>query len=769
MRKLYLMVGAPGVGKSRWIRENELQNYVLSPDDIRDIMGTPKYKLNPTDNKIQASIDHSREGHVWKLYNQLLEERMQRGETIVADSTHLYKGAFSQYNKLRQKYHYEVYIVDMMADIYEHLGAKKTAELIIKQDSLRDGYHKVGAPVVYKYMHRYEKFREGANLQWITYIKPINPEYRNVVPVFPAMDMSNFNPANYPVSFKESIEPTLTNMNNFDTIKIIGDIHGDYTNLKEVFEDHHKGTAYIFVGDYLDRGYENAKVLKFLNDLKGNNIFFLRGNHELHWQQLLYQGALRGTFGHTTIKELSKELGYQESLAMLKNLEGQLQDYLYFTFNGEEYLISHVGIEPLAYGMFETRVGLMNESEFIMGLGELYNDNPYDTDVDARINNEEQPHFYQFHGHRNEFGSSVGDWSNNLTQEGEFRYAVLSLDNDEISLYTHHLLTVDGPEAESLKDKLEHNVHIDNKPLEDGIVANNFSKEAFYHGNWDKMTTKARGLFTRDNEVVGRGFTKFFNEDEKPTDSLDTLHYPVIGYRKYNGFLGLVFWDKETNKMKVYTKGGTGRYANLARKVLKNSNNWTKLTKYFKYAWAKDTTVLFEIVAPDKDPHIVQYDLNKAYPIAVIINDIEEHYSEVGEAFWKIKEHNGLFLAENQKDLIQAIKYDQFKNPTQEGIVLRGANKQLKIKSPFYYTAKELRRLMNKDKASYEHYLELKQQARKEGNYNYKPFEYPTLDEYSFHYFNSREWLTYVRDREIRNFSPELALEIYDKLGVHDM
>ena len=35
MRTLLLMRGAPGSGKSTWIKENNLEQYTLSPDTIR--------------------------------------------------------------------------------------------------------------------------------------------------------------------------------------------------------------------------------------------------------------------------------------------------------------------------------------------------------------------------------------------------------------------------------------------------------------------------------------------------------------------------------------------------------------------------------------------------------------------------------------------------------------------------------------------------------------------------------------------------------------
>ena len=70
----------------------------------------------------------------------------------------------------------------------------------------------------------------------------------------------------------------------YDKIVHIGDIHGCYTALMEYFKDGFKENyMYIFLGDFLDRGIENAEVLKFMIEAsKRSNVLLLEGNHERH-------------------------------------------------------------------------------------------------------------------------------------------------------------------------------------------------------------------------------------------------------------------------------------------------------------------------------------------------------------------------------------------------------------------------------------------------------------------------------------------------------
>lgn len=79
------------------------------------------------------------------------------------------------------------------------------------------------------------------------------------------------------------------------SIFIVGDVHGNYKSLTSSFEksgcDVNADTI-IFVGDVVDRGKENAKVVNFIAEHKGN-IHLICGNHEYQHRQLLkYYRAL---------------------------------------------------------------------------------------------------------------------------------------------------------------------------------------------------------------------------------------------------------------------------------------------------------------------------------------------------------------------------------------------------------------------------------------------------------------------------------------------
>ena len=711
MRKLFLMLGSPASGKSTFIKENNLQDYTIEADAVRRIVSNPATYVGE-DGSCYAidfnGVDFRDEKYVWEVIYSALERRMSQGETTIVDATHLFKGAFKKYDELRIKHNYQVYVVDMMSHLVDRLEEDELVNFLKANDARR--IKRVWRDNIEKYVKRYKQRIENGFPHWL---KVINKD-----------------------EFLDELQEKTENFDRFSKIQIIGDVHGDMGALEKVFENHQRGTAYVFVGDYLDRGTKNQEVLDFIENLKGNNIFLLRGNHERTMERWINEDLRLGNFGTRTLPILLENYKSEEDLKKtLKKLQKRLVDYLSFSFDGVRYVVTHAGVEPNLLKRYKNREMLINEEDVVMGVS-TKNGSPYEQDVDGKINLMKVTGDFpnQIHGHRNDYdwGTNQLFGTYNLTKDRKFRWITLTKGDKNVE--AHEIDSIDG---ETFVSKVFSDENIKHVELEDGIVAHNFTREAFRKGIWNNMTTHARGLFTKDDKIIGRGFKKFFYEGQNEEASLENLVFPVRAYKKHNGFLAIAFIDEETGKVYIKSKGGGELHSNLAEEKVKECGMYKGLCKYLNDY--PDTSVLFEIVDPENDPHIVHYINSYVAPLTVIINDRDGRYDmDLLERFTVDYINHKVssdpeFVAYDKDDLIKKKIVWMSCNPTEEGLVLYDScGLMIKEKTDFYNKAKELRRAMEN-----------------RGKINYK--------------YGAEEWYRVAKQNGFKKFTPELALYLWEE------
>lgn len=682
MRKLFLMIGAPASGKSYWIKQHNLQYWTVSADELRNKMAGFSLSINPDNNEIVTAMSHHAEPEVWKTLEQEVASRMYHGQTTFIDNTNLFNGAFKPWNKLRNKYCYEVYGIDCMAPLIQKVGKRSDAkELVVEmlKTNNRDRQFEVPDEALERYTDRYFEMKRSNNFpDWLHMINANDEEAINKALGIEYID----------------------NMERFNRIQVIGDIHADYDALMKVFESHKPGTAYCFVGDYLDRGVKTLETFKFVTqDLGGSNLFFCFGNHEDGWQKWEADKEKHGQFQYLSLPKLLDAYDHKKLDKILHNFIKNTQDYFAFKYFGKTYFVSHAGFEPEFINDF--KVGLLPRNAFVYGLGNKGvkdPDAPYARDIDYVWHNAISDKFVNLHGHRNNFNRFCEGNSYNLTADGKFRWLTITKDGIE----PHEIDRIDVP---SFGEELEQEPHIHQRELADGIKANNFDKSTFYQNIWNRLTIRSRGLFTRQDDIVGRGFNKFFAVGQLGQATLDSLEYPVTIERKHDGFLGVVFYDKEKNKIDVYSKGGSDSYSALAKGTLKSTGWYSKIEKYFADEATRDTTLLFEIIDPEEDIHVIKYNEKHTYPLAIISNNMDGTVLNLAKSVDKKLQNSEEFqsmkkqindieiwkVAHNRKELDAYIAEYGREYATREGVVLYGQNKMLKIKLPYYLKAKELR------------------------------------------------------------------------------
>ena len=665
MRTLLLLRGIQASGKSTWIKENNLEPYTLSADNIRLNIANPvlledgSYEISQKYNKV-----------TWELLYKYLEMRMQNGDFTIIDATHSDLKLLNKYKDLASIYKYTMYYLEFDVPLEEAL----------KRNKERDNYKYVPERVIER---TYETIKKNEKLP--SALKKIE-------------------------TIDEIINFYTADVNQYEKVVIIGDIHSCAEPLKEALKDFNEETLYIFVGDYFDRGIQPVETFNIMLDLlEKPNVILIEGNHEeKSMKKFIYdEEKYTKSFEETTLLPLLKEYDMDYVRASLKKIYKKLRQCFAFEFRGKKFLCTHGGL-PLV-----PKLTLVSAKEMIHGVGK------YETEI-GEIYSENYKKglcqgFIQVHGHR---GVNDGQFSYCLEDRVEFggELKVLTIDNEgkikktgiKNSVYNKGLKIpmsgavekVEFNTANELINEMIRHQFITVKECEHNLISLNFNREAFNKKKWNDLTIKARGLFVdKDSgEVKIRSYNKFFNFGERHVN-LGYLKkyatYPIRAFKKYNGFLGLA--SVVNGEVVLTSKSVTsGKYKDIFQDI------WNKVEDEVKELLKQtmienNCTAVFEVVSPEYDPHIIKYDKEHLYLLDFIENklDLDTHNIDLEfsenlmkkvefssdlltkkEELTRLENYNELynFLAEKEKSL------EEF-----EGYVLcDNSGFMFKFKLPYY-------------------------------------------------------------------------------------
>ena len=676
MRNLVILRGAPGCGKSTWIKENNLEPYTLCADTLRLMFQSPEPGLE----KDSLFISQSNDNDVWAFLYKLMAKRMERGELVIVDATHSKRSDFSRYNDICAKFRYRRFYVDF-SDV--------PIETCKKQNRMRSPEKIVPDKVIDKVYARMRT--QESTSGWVE------------------LDKNNF---------REEIDVKCFNFDKYEHIHIFGDIHGCNTALQEYFaaNAYSEEDFYIFTGDYLDRGIENKEVLEFLMDFsEKKNVLCLTGNHE-RWI---------GMFGNDEFESIRSKEFKARTLAQIidtdkkkvRSFYRSLGQLAFIEYRGKKYFITHAGISYFPKSIFTFAT-----ENFIKGVGD------YETDIDE-VWDQNETEIIQVHGHRNALGIDHSENKRSYNLEGSVEFGgflkVLKLSEagEEIIKIKNEVFGRNNEEPEvvpgvtdtmSVLEQLQNSADIEEKDLGNNIHSFNFSREVFYKGIWNRLTTHARGLFVdvKEEKIVARSYEKFFNVGQRHADEILNLlkkfrNKKISAYKKENGFLGLV--SVVNDDFFIASKStNTGDYADWFRDI------WSKLDidrDYIKdYIQNHNVTLVFEVIDPVRDPHIIKYDNEDAILLDIVYNtwEFKKEDFKALTAFAKKAglSHKALYAEfANDREFFkwynENTQEDDLSKTDIEGVVIEceiapGQIYMTKIKFPYYLFWKSMRGVADK-------------------------------------------------------------------------
>ncbi|WEV41071.1 AAA family ATPase [Lactobacillus sp. ESL0684] len=162
MRKIFLLRGAPGSGKSSFIARHHLQPYSISRDQIRLLLANLTYYYEEDTDYLHQVIPRYANKQTEQLVDFLVEEKMKRGETVIVDSTHIVTDNIEHYKPWVDRYRYELFVVDLMYH--------KSLRNLLNRNEVRKQYDWVKPDVI---REMYLTYKDNFRLpEWVHVISP---------------------------------------------------------------------------------------------------------------------------------------------------------------------------------------------------------------------------------------------------------------------------------------------------------------------------------------------------------------------------------------------------------------------------------------------------------------------------------------------------------------------------------------------------------------------------------------------------------------------
>ena len=618
MRTLLVLRGAPGSGKSTFVEKNGLLSYTLCPDTIRVMCSSRELQA---DGRFSIARNNETEKQTWKIVMDLLEYRMSRGELTVIDATASKTKDIQRYKELAEQYRYRTYVVDF-TDV--------PLETCLAQNKQRHPDKWVPEEAI---KNIYARF---ANQPVPSRVEVIKPDELDKI-------------------LEKPID-----LYQYRKVVFIGDIHGCYDTLMQ-YADFKEGlkddVAYIFTGDYVDRGNQNAEVMHFLFSIMDKpNVCFLEGNHERWIRDYGNNAPAESREFEQKTKPQLKAGNFTDKQARM--FYRKVRQFSHFNWNGLEVLACHGGVPHM-----NTNLVYVPTQAFINGVG-TYAD--YQTIADTWMSETKEDQFL-VHGHRNtekdpiqiadrvfnleggvEFGGSlrivelervdqcsgydITETDSQIPTGMPVAYKWNTIELANCQPVTEESVTENRPveTVEEAVSYLRNNKFVIEKPLGDNISSFNFSREAFYSANWTRQTILARGLFidTKNNKIMARSYEKFFKINEVRETELaalkSRLQFPVRAFVKENGFLAIVSYDYSKDDLFIASKStNKGDYVNYIKAQL--TPYYERILGYLRDCYKRDTsmTLVFECIDVEHDPHIIKYEKSKLVLLDAIYNTLD--------------------------------------------------------------------------------------------------------------------------------------------------
>lgn len=576
---LYILSGPSGSGKSTWIRNNNLQEFTFSTDELRKtIAGTLTWI---EDSGKESTHPSSRMDElVFDLLERSLAGRLKEGLLTFVDSTALDDASRKKWVKLAVAHQVPACILIFDAELDECLEGNRNRKASIPETGLRQ---------------QWETFQKTSRYPF-TLIKREDRVREFTLPELP-----------------------------HERFDVFGDIHGLRDSLFRFLRklgycpetgEHPDNRKLLVLGDLVDRGPDSLELLEWAQALQSSGHVFIKGNHEAkllyRWQAIQKGRALHGGSyaGLTTLEAfLRSPLDWQEkTIDFLSRLPA------YTTY--QDLVFCHADIvqfDPLRtlrsdmiYGnrlpKEAPRADELYARNYAAGLntrrlvhGHIPNAEKADTSIVLSL---EEKQVYSG-------GHLLAAHLEDLLPQEDLRKAVIR----EPGNFDFDKVKKEGSRLKAQLDELvKRKLVVRASDDETGMTLYKYHRRVLFDRLWseDPLLVKARGLvLDRAGQIVQHAFDRCFNHGENGCLVGADPELPVVAVDKLNGFMAAVTQHPyKPGELLVTTNGSLDQsspYGLLARQYLASRHS-----AIVGWLSSHPVTLMFEVLDPS-DPHIVQY------------------------------------------------------------------------------------------------------------------------------------------------------------------
>jgi tRNA splicing ligase len=181
------------------------------------------------------------------------------------------------------------------------------------------------------------------------------------------------------------------------------------------------------------------------------------------------------------------------------------------------------------------------------------------------------------------------------------------------------------------------------------------------------------------------------------------MKFPAKAYVKYNGYLGLLGYDKEADEILVASKSDlNSAHARWFQSILYLVFDRKKVDFIKEYMQDNNCTLVWEVIDPINDPHMIKYDKPNIVLLSIVYNKLE--FEEA--SFMELQRVANLLGVDFKQvattfenwtefeEWYKEVTKDEYKYKGQyiEGFVIKDSNKFMtKIKGRYYSFWKRMR------------------------------------------------------------------------------